>query len=66
MLFSKNKKFCLETDHSVSKTEVQAAFSKMLKEGQSYFVRQGFLISMDIGNRHDSEQEVTSILSQIK
>lgn len=66
MLFSKNKKFCLETDHSVSKAEVQAAFSKMLKEGQSYFVHPGFLISMDIGNRNDSEQEVASILSQIK
>jgi hypothetical protein len=65
MLFSRNKKFCLETDHSVSKTEVQAAFSKMLKEGQSYFVRQGFLISMDIGNRNDSEKEVNSILSQL-
>lgn len=65
MLFSKNKKFCLETDHSVSKAEVQTAFSKMLKKGQSFFVRPGFLISMDIGNRHDSEQEVASILSQI-
>lgn len=65
MLFSKNKKFCLETDHSVSKTEVQAAFSKMLKEGQSFFVRPGFLISMDIGNRHNSEQEVNSIISQL-
>lgn len=65
MLFSKNKKFCLETDHSVSKAEVQAAFSKMLKEGQSFFVRPGFLISMDIGNRYNSEQEVNSILSQI-
>lgn len=64
MLFSKNKKFCLETDHSVSKAEVQAAFSRMLKEEQSFFVRPGFLISMDIGNRHDSEQEVNSILSQ--
>lgn len=65
MLFSKNKKFCLETNHSVSKAEVQAAFSKMLKEGQPFFVRPGFLISMDIGNRHNSEQEVASILSQI-
>ncbi len=64
MLFSKNKKFCLETDHSVSKADVQTAFSQMLKEGQSFFVRPGFLISMDIGNRHDSEQEVNSILSQ--
>lgn len=64
MLFSENKKFCLETDYSVSKAEVQAAFSKMLKEGQPFFVRPGFLISMDIGNRHDSEQEVSSILSQ--
>lgn len=65
MLFSKNKKFCLEMDHSVSKTDVQAAFSKMLKEGQSFFVRSGFLISMDIGNRNDSEKEVNSILSQL-
>lgn len=65
MLFSKNKKFCLETDHSVSKAEVQAAFSKMLKEGQSFFVRPGFLISMDIGNRHNSEQEVNSIIPQL-
>lgn len=65
MLFSQNKKFCLETDHSVSKAEVQTAFSKMLKEGQSFFVRTGFLISMDIGNRNDSEKEVNSILSQL-
>ena len=65
MLFSKNKKFCLETDHSVSKAEVQSAFSKMLKEGQSFFVRPGFLISMDIGNRNDSEKEAESIISQL-
>lgn len=65
MLFSRNKKFCLETDHSVSKAEVQAAFSKMLKEGQSFFVLPGFLISMDIGNRSNSEKEVVSILSQL-
>lgn len=65
MLFSKNKKFCLETDYSVSKTEVQAAFSKMLKEGQHFFVRPGFLISMDIGNRNNSEQEAKSIISQL-
>lgn len=65
MLFSKNKKFCLETDHSVSKTDVQDAFSKMLKEGQHFFVRPGFLISMDIGNRHNSEQEVKSLISQL-
>lgn len=65
MLFSKNKKFCLETDHSVSKTEVQAAFSKMLKEGQHFFVRPGLLNSMDIGNRNNSEQEAESIISQL-
>ena len=65
MLFSRNKKFCLETDHSVSKAEIQAAFSKMLKEGQHFFVRPGFLISMDIGNRNNSEQEAESIISQL-
>lgn len=65
MLFSENKKFCLETNHSVSKAEVQAAFSNMLKEGQSFFVRPGFLISMDIGNRNNSEKEISSIISQL-